>query len=350
MAFRTATVRSVPRAFTSFNAVPYRSSLGKNVFKVNLSSLSKPARSPRVSALAVYQPTPKALTRYAHTNIMSVKQAREHEAVLAKEKLPAYPELVSTESSIHNVNSEIGTPEPERDVDMMAGIRSDFETIKETFTLREVPREALMVGLAGVIPYLITSLSTVYLSFDIQYAALHGQGLLMSGETAEQLLHIIEPIQLGYGASIISFLGAIHWGLEWAGYGGYQGYPRYSIGIIATAVAWPTILFSAETGLIAQFLVFTFLYYADARASTRGWAPPWYSTYRFVLTFVVGASIVASLVGRGQISDLITRPTGAAQRMRALTQSDTEELERDEAEAREKAQQEGNEEEEEEDE
>lgn len=126
MAFRTATVRSVPRAFTSFNAVPYRSSLGKNVFKVNLSSLSKPARSPRVSALAVYQPTPKALTRYAHTNIMSVKQAREHEAVLAKEKLPAYPELVSTESSIHNVNSEIGTPEPERDVDMMAGIRSDF--------------------------------------------------------------------------------------------------------------------------------------------------------------------------------------------------------------------------------
>lgn len=59
---------------------------------------------------------------------------------------------------------------------------------------------------------------------------------------------------------------------------------------------------------------------------------------------------MASLVGRGQISDLITRPTGAAQRMRALTQSDTEELERDEAEAREKAQQEGNEEEEEEDE
>ena len=72
----------------------------------------------------------------------------------------------------------------------------------ETFTLRDVPREALWVGLAGVIPYLATSLSTVYLSFDIQYAAMHGQGLLLSGETAEQLLHIIEPIQLGYGASV----------------------------------------------------------------------------------------------------------------------------------------------------
>jgi Protein of unknown function (DUF3429) len=112
-------------------------------------------------------------------------------------------------------------------------------------------------------------------------------------------------------------------------------------------VAWPTLLFSAETGLIAQFLVFTFLYYADARASTRGWAPPWYSTYRFVLTFVVGASIVASLVGRGQISDLITRPTGAVERMRALRESDPEMLEKEEAEAREKAQEDGDEEQEE---
>lgn len=75
-------------------------------------------------------------------------------------------------------------------------------TIVETFSLRDVPREALYVGLAGVIPYLLTSLSTVYLSFDIQYAAHHGQGFLMSGELAENLLHIIEPIQLGYGASV----------------------------------------------------------------------------------------------------------------------------------------------------
>ena len=75
-------------------------------------------------------------------------------------------------------------------------------TIKETFSLREVPREALYVGLAGVIPYLATSLTTVYLSFDIQYAAHHGQGFFLSGEVAEQLLHIIEPIQLGYGASV----------------------------------------------------------------------------------------------------------------------------------------------------
>lgn len=60
----------------------------------------------------------------------------------------------------------------------------------------------MYVGLAGVVPYLATSLSTVYLSFDIQYAAHHGKGFLIDGATAEQLLHIIEPLQLGYGASV----------------------------------------------------------------------------------------------------------------------------------------------------
>jgi len=90
------------------------------------------------------------------------------------------------------------------------------------------------------------------------------------------------------------------------------------MGIVATAVAWPTLLLPAEVGLIAQFLAFTFLYYNDARAGARGWAPSWYGTYRFVLTFIVGASIVASLIGRGQISDLVTRPTGPTERFRAL--------------------------------
>lgn len=60
----------------------------------------------------------------------------------------------------------------------------------------------MYVGLAGVVPYLATSLSTVYLSFDIQYAANHGKGFLMSGEVAEELLHLLEPLQLGYGASV----------------------------------------------------------------------------------------------------------------------------------------------------
>lgn len=46
-----------------------------------------------------------------------------------------------------------------------------------------------------------------------------------------------------------------------------------------------------------------------------------------MLTFIVGASIVASLIGRGQIADLITAPSGPADRMRAIRDSQLEELE-----------------------
>ena len=73
-------------------------------------------------------------------------------------------------------------------------------------------------------------------------------------------------------------------------------------GVIAPAIAWPTIFMPVEYALITQFVAFNFMYFADARATTKGWFPAWYGTYRFVLTFAVGASIVATLVGRGQIA------------------------------------------------
>lgn len=68
----------------------------------------------------------------------------------------------------------------------------------------DVPREALYIGMAGVLPYLATSLSTVYLAWDINHASITGQGFLLSGQTAELLLHIVEPLQIGYGAVVSS--------------------------------------------------------------------------------------------------------------------------------------------------
>lgn len=113
-----------------------------------------------------------------------------------------------------------------------------------------------------------------------------------------------------------------------------HGYRRYAYGVVAPAVAWPTILLPIEYALISQFAAFTFLYYADARAVVRGWAPHWYSTYRFVLTFIVGASIVASLIGRGQIADQINKLPSPADRVRAIRDMQLEAMETEEREKR----------------
>jgi hypothetical protein len=138
------------------------------------------------------------------------------------------------------------------------------DTIKDTFSLSEVPREAYYMGLAGTLPYLATSISTVYLSWELNHSTA-GYGMIFSEKDATYLLSLVEPLQIGYGASILSFLGAIHWGLEWAGYGGVQGYKRYAIGVVAPMVAWSTLLMPIEGALISQFLGFVALYYVDTR-------------------------------------------------------------------------------------
>lgn len=126
---------------------------------------------------------------------------------------------------------------------------------------------------------------------------------------------------------MLSFLGAIHWGLEWAGYGGKQSFRRYATGVIATAVAWPTLLLPVDQALISQFLAFNFLYYTDARAASHGLAPSWYGMYRFVLTFVVGASIVVSLIGREQISQSFPEEHTLTEKIQALLYLRKKELE-----------------------
>lgn len=89
------------------------------------------------------------------------------------------------------------------------------------------------------------------------------------------------------------------------------------IGVLAPAVAWPSVLLPVQYALITQFLAFNFLYYADARACRRGWAPPWYGTYRFVLTFIVGAAIVISLIGRGELIGRVGQVPSPIDRVRA---------------------------------
>jgi hypothetical protein len=89
-----------------------------------------------------------------------------------------------------------------------------------------------------------------------------------------------------------------------------------------------------EYALITQFLAFNFMYFADVRATVRGWAPPWYATYRFVLTFVVGASIVISLIGHGQIARPEAKTPSMADKMKSLRDSQWENMEKEEREKR----------------
>ena len=88
------------------------------------------------------------------------------------------------------------------------------KVVGDTFSLAGVPKESRVLGLLGTFPYFGTSLSTLYLAWDLHKPGLtggFGDALFLSHDSARYFLELLEPLQLGYGAVIISFLGAIHW-------------------------------------------------------------------------------------------------------------------------------------------
>lgn len=324
--------RAVFRALN--NAIPPSSSLSYSAFRpIGRAQLCTRARRPQLGWTGAQLSSSIVRARFAdHRGPMDTIDRKREEAI-QQQKMQPDPDGVTSTSSVHPILSEVHQHETvERDTDMLAGAKADLKTIRDTFRLDDVPRQAYYIGLAGVLPYVATSASTIYCAWEINHAATTGLGYLLTEKTAEIYLHILEPLQVGYGATIISFLGAIHWGLEFAKFGGEQGYPRYAIGVFATALAWPTLLLPVEAALISQFVIFNFLYYADSRASKLGWAPAWYGVYRFVLTFIVGASIVSTLIWRGHVSDRVSRPAGVADKVRLLQEQQAEEeIEEEEA-------------------
>lgn len=78
---------------------------------------------------ALSKPLSMALTRYQTTGGSLTNPDKidsRHEQEVAKGKLQADPSIVSSTSSTHAVFSEVATPEEEKDVDMMAGVKGDL--------------------------------------------------------------------------------------------------------------------------------------------------------------------------------------------------------------------------------
>ncbi|PWN21760.1 hypothetical protein BCV69DRAFT_281688 [Microstroma glucosiphilum] len=177
----------------------------------------------------------------------------------------------------------------------MAQILGDAKSITSEMA-QVVPQPALLWGAAGVMPYVGTAGASIYLSRQANLVA-NGLDSHMDLETATALLLHAQNIQVAYGAIILSFLGAIHWGFEWAKLGGRVGNLRYAMGVAPLALAWPSLLLAPQMALIAQWAAYVAVWFIDLRATTEGWAPRWYSTYRFWLTAAVGTSIIATLAG-----------------------------------------------------
>jgi hypothetical protein len=150
------------------------------------------------------------------------------------------------------------------------------------------------MGLAGAVPYFGTGLASAYFARQAGEAA---AGLTSSVDPAVALTLLQDclHIQVTYGALLLSFAGAMHWGMEMASYGGSKGYPRVIIGAIPVLYGWGTLALDPVYALIAQWAGYTGMWYVDMKATSAGWTPKWYSQYRFYLSILVGTCIIGTL-------------------------------------------------------
>ncbi|MDJ0948769.1 MAG: DUF3429 domain-containing protein [Alphaproteobacteria bacterium] len=146
----------------------------------------------------------------------------------------------------------------------------------------QVPRPALVLGIAGVLPFLAGTIGFWVLA--------HPYGTLML------------VLELQYGAIILSFLGAVHWGLAIAGYGGAEpSWGRLGWSVTPALLGWVAIQFPPLMAIILLALIFGGAWAVDVRAVRQGFAPAWYAPLRKRLTIAVLICLLGTLlaVGRG---------------------------------------------------
>ncbi|KAH9484434.1 Transmembrane protein 69 [Psilocybe cubensis] len=227
------------------------------------------------------------------------------QARLVASSVSGRPGSQSLEHAATNVKEELGNSAQDL-AKMIAGANVTMDSVVDSSgasfigitskIAHEVPQPIFVLGLAGGIPYIAASATTVYLAHKAQLAA-SGLDIGMDPGVALTILDQALNLQVTYGAVMLSFLGAMHWGMEFAAYGGHKGFPRLILGTIPMLVAWPTLGMQPMTALIVQWCGFTGLWYADSKATVAGWTPKWYSQYRFYLSILVGTCIIGSLAG-----------------------------------------------------
>ncbi len=136
--------------------------------------------------------------------------------------------------------------------------------------------------------------------FNLQLAKLIGFGglipfigcaaLMYAGNTGASIIALFASAT--YGAVILSFVGAVHWGLTMS----EDRSPYWYVWSVTPAIlGWLSIvLLDIKTSLLALAIAFTLAWSVDRQASLRGLIPVWYMHMRHILTAGATVSLLAT--------------------------------------------------------
>jgi Protein of unknown function (DUF3429) len=150
--------------------------------------------------------------------------------------------------------------------------------------LAAVPNLIKALGFGGIIPFWAFSPAV----------APHLPFLDLLGDTVIQNAGLL---QVGYGATIISFLGGVHWGLAMTSLTPMKlTGQRYVWSVMPCLTAWPTLAMPVQHAAAMQSVLLGFVYLVDRGWFKKGGLPPWYMAMRLPLTVGAVAGLAMTAV------------------------------------------------------
>ncbi len=149
--------------------------------------------------------------------------------------------------------------------------------------MRSLPMIAIVLGLAGLIPFVAASFGAVWLQ----------------GDWATRSLLALQA----YAAVILAFLGGVHWGIgleTGVGQTVRAQRARFGLGVLPSLIGWAGLLITFVglplVGLGVMAAGFIALTIAEARATQSGLLPGSYMALRWVLSIIVILCLVSVLI------------------------------------------------------
>ncbi|MEW5299458.1 MAG: hypothetical protein WDW36_002473 [Sanguina aurantia] len=149
--------------------------------------------------------------------------------------------------------------------------------------LDAVPPVPAFLGFAGAIPFL-----------SLTPAVVNAAGF-------SQFVDILAGVQVEYGAVVVSFLGAVHWGLAMGGTltgerSAALTKERYVWSVFPALAALSALQLDPAQGSVAISMLLGICYLSDSNFAKSGHVPGWYHTMRGYLTILSILSLLATAV------------------------------------------------------
>jgi hypothetical protein len=148
---------------------------------------------------------------------------------------------------------------------------------------RKLPAHVALLGYGGLVPFVGL---VILAGADPDRAAVWGRALV------------------GYGAVILSFVGALHWGFAMtaADIGPAQRRHAFIWSVVPALLAWPATVMSTSAAALLLVVGFALHFAEDRRLAGFAALPAWYLPLRWRLTLVASVCLLAYVwreVGHG---------------------------------------------------